>query len=73
MSTVMSTKLEANACLMAAAPELLAALQEILSWTEDDADLLGRLGKPEKDSWPDTIANRVSFLRAAIAKAEGVS
>lgn len=59
----------ANGHLIAAAPELLAAVEEILSWTKDDADLMGRLDKPAKDTWPDVIACRASFLRAVIAKA----
>jgi hypothetical protein len=56
---------EANAQLIAAAPELLEALQEALAWCEIDAT--------DEDGFPsqEMLENRVEILREAIAKATG--
>lgn len=57
-------EMEANARLIAAAPELMEALKEVMSWTRNwDVQFL------EDDEWPETEEK----VRAAIAKAEGRS
>jgi hypothetical protein len=54
-----------NARLIAAAPDLLAALEEALYWCEQDRD--NEDGYPT----PDMFAARVDVIAAAIRKARG--
>lgn len=54
----------ANANLIAAAPELLAALKEI-------ANVEGRDPDGQHDTWSDIAARCIGMATAAIAKAEG--
>jgi hypothetical protein len=59
---------DANARLIAAAPDLLAALQEALDFAEDREDVNdGDYGIPEANAH----MRLAMMLRAAIAKAEG--
>jgi hypothetical protein len=59
---------EANARLIAAAPDLLEACNEALEFAEDQEDVLdGSYGQPE----PNRAMQVATMLRAAIAKAEG--
>lgn len=64
---------EANARLIAAAPDLLAALKECLEWCADDGDLGENDTKARLTIWKDVMECRAKMLRAAIAKAEGKS
>lgn len=59
----------ANARLIAAAPELLKLLQEVLEWNEDDADLATYDTAFRLQHFAETCGNRSAALRAAIAKA----
>lgn len=60
-------ELEANARLIAAAPDLLAACEEALEFAEDQEDVVdGDYGEQK----PNRAMQLASMLRAAIAKAE---
>lgn len=56
----MPTERDANACLIAAAPEMLKHLLDCVEWME----LHG-----QKDIWPENLV--LKSARTAIAKAEG--
>lgn len=58
-------EMEANARLIAAAPDLLAALEELVDW-QNGPPLLG-------PKWEPGWNNAMSMVRAAIAKALGES
>lgn len=61
---------EANARLLAAAPELLALLREALEFVEDHADVTdGPDGQPQ----PNRAMSLAQILSTAIAKALGVT
>ena len=54
----------ANARLIAAAPELLAALESVMQWTEGDLESPASLDC-------ETIQERITFIKSAIARATG--
>lgn len=60
------------ALAMAAAPEMLKLLQEVLEWNSDDADLASNDTAFRLKNFAETVDNRSASLRAAIAKAIGV-
>lgn len=64
---------EANANLLAAAPDLLKLLREVLEWNEDDADLATHDTAFRLKNFADTVKNRSAALCAAIAKATGAA
>ncbi len=64
---VWRTEDEANARLIAAAPDLLAALEKLAQYA-DTCELFLRETHPGK---ADALGKRVSCARAAIAKAKG--
>lgn len=69
-STRTEAEARANASLIAAAPELLEAVKEVLFWCEDDVNLV--LNRPiDREDWVGVLRSRARFLRAAVAKAEG--
>lgn len=59
------------ALAMASGPAMLKALEEVLSWNEDDGDLATNDTAFRLKNFADTVANRASFLRATIASAKG--
>lgn len=64
---VLSTNREANACLIAAAPDLLEALRAVVPW------VVTAMAHRE-DPHPDAVRNHkedMDLMFAAIAKAEG--
>ncbi len=62
---------EANARLIAAAPDLLGALQEIIELATSEAETLSELGKDDEDTamWAAQAWEMLEAARAAIAKA----
>jgi len=61
--------LEANARLIAAAPDLLAALEKLEYWLDSDPEVLAAMNALERD---DHLA-KLELARAAIAKAKGAA
>jgi hypothetical protein len=67
-SAEVKANVEANARLIAAAPDLLNACDEALDFAEDQEDVVdGDYGQPK----PNRAMQVATMLRAAIAKAEG--
>lgn len=61
-----------NDRLIAAAPDLLKLIREVLEWNEDDADLATNDTAFRLKNFADTVANRSAALRAALDRV-GVS
>lgn len=63
----------ANARLIAAAPELLACLTDILDLAESEAETLHELGRDDADTAlaAEDATTRIETARVAIAKAMG--
>ncbi len=62
---------EANARLIAAAPDLLAALEEI--WDCRFSGNAGDMGVPDKGYWANLTPQRCERIRDALSKAKGVA
>jgi hypothetical protein len=58
---------EANARLIAAAPELLDALESLEKWFDTDAEILAAMSEADRAD----NARQLAKIRAAIAKAKG--
>jgi hypothetical protein len=63
---------KANARLIAAAPDMLKLLSEVLDWNEDDADLATNDTAFRLKNFADTVSNRSAALRAILIKAKGL-
>lgn len=57
----------ANSDLIAAAPEMLAALKSLEYWFDTDQEILDEMSEDERRD----NASKLEMIRAAIAKAEG--
>jgi len=64
-------EVEANARLISAAPELLAALLECLPYVREEMEACADLGDEEGDAAAESIGFVISRAEAAIAKATG--
>jgi len=62
-------EIQANACLIAAAPEMYEALKRIKYWFDTDPEIIDAMGADERADH----MRQVEIIRAAIAKAEGKS
>jgi len=63
--------LEANARLIAAAPELLAALDDLLAYAESTHQAQAAKAAHKPNQWQTGFVNVMTAARAAIARAEG--